>query len=171
MGNMIIRNVRDTDIERIQEIYAYYVEYTAISFEYKAPTVDEFRRRIEKIQCKYPFLVCEIDDVVVGYVYASAYSGRDAYDWTVTTSIYIDKNIRRQGVGSALYRALEEKLKEQGIVNTLAAIAYIENEDEYLTNDSYLFHLKQGYTKVAHMPNIGKKFDIWYDLIWMQKVL
>ena len=75
------------------------------------------------------------------------------------------------GAGSALYEALEEKLKEQGIVNLLAGIAYVEQEDEYLTNDSCRFHSHMGYTKVAHMPAVGKKFERWYDLVWMQKRL
>ena len=42
-------------------------------------------------------------------------------------------------------------------------------EDEYLSHDSLKFHKKEGYYKVAQMNAIGKKFDRWYDLIWMQK--
>ena len=87
------------------------------------------------------------------------------------TSIYIDKDCRRQGVGALLYRELEKRLKVKGIVNLLAGIAYIENEDEYLTHDSIKFHTKEGYIEVANMKAVGKKFDRWYDLIWMQKVL
>ena len=58
-----------------------------------------------------------------------------------------------------------------GIVNLLAGAAYSDEEDEYLTHDSYKFHQRSGYTKVAHMKTIGKKFDRWYDLLWMQKKL
>ncbi len=168
---MEIREVRPEDAERLVEIYSYYVAETAVSFEYEVPTVSEFQRRIEKISAKYPYLVCVQDGKIVGYVYASAYSGRTAYNWTVTTSIYLDKDCRRQGIGSMLYKELEERLRKQGIVNLLAGIAYIEEEDEYLTNDSYRFHGLLGYKKVAHMESVGKKFDRWYDLIWMQKKL
>jgi phosphinothricin acetyltransferase len=28
-----------------------------------------------------------------------------------------------------------------------------------------------GYEKVAQLKEIGKKFDRWYDLLWMQKKL
>lgn len=168
---MIIRDACVADAKRLVEIYSYYVEKTAVSFEYDIPSVEEFSRRIDKISKKYPYLVCEVDGKIVGYVYASAYSGRRAYDWTVTTSIYLDKECRRGGIGSALYEKLEERLRKQGIVNALAGIAYIDEEDEYLTNDSLCFHDKVGYKKVAHMPKVGKKFDRWYDLVWMQKVL
>jgi hypothetical protein len=51
----------------------------------------------------------------------------------------------------------------------LAGVASSEEEDEYLTHGSYNFHTRMGYEKVAHMKDIGKKFDRWYDLLWLQK--
>ncbi|MBP5532955.1 MAG: N-acetyltransferase [Lachnospiraceae bacterium] len=171
MSEYIIREVRITDAKRLVEIYAPYILETAVSFEYHVPAIEEFENRIREYTKKYPYLVCEKDGQVLGYAYASAYSTREAYDWTAMTSIYIDKDCRRQGVGAMLYRELEKRLKVKGIVNLLAGIAYIEEEDEYLTNDSLKFHTKEGYVKVAHMKAVGKKFDRWYDLIWMQKVL
>lgn len=171
MSEYMIRDVRPEDAARLAEIYSYYVRNTAVSFEYDAPTADEFAERIRNISGKYPYLVCEEDHEVVGYVYASAYSVREAYSWTVATSIYVDHDHRRRGIGSRLYRALEERLKSRGIVNLLAGAAFSEEEDEYLTHDSYKFHMKEGYEKVAHMKGVGKKFDRWYDLLWMQKKL
>ncbi|MBP5191966.1 MAG: N-acetyltransferase [Eubacterium sp.] len=169
MSDVLIRDVRPEDAERLVEIYAYYILDTAVSFEYEVPSISEFTNRIEKISRKYPYLVCEIDGKVVGYVYAGTYSGRAAYNWTVTTSIYLDKEYRRHGIGTMLYKELEERLKKQGIINLLAGVAYCEEEDEYLTHDSIKFHTEQGYKKVAHMETVGRKFDRWYDLIWMQK--
>jgi len=164
--------IRDADIndaERLVEIYAPYITETAVSFEYDVPTVDEFKERIKNIKEKYPYLVCEKDGNIVGYVYASAYSKREAYDWTVGTSIYVDKNFRRMGIGSLLYSHLEEELKKIGIENLLAGVAYCEREDPYLTKDSYKFHLREGYVMAGHLKDVGKKFDRYYDLLWMQK--
>ena len=164
--------IRDADIndaERLVEIYAPYITESAVSFEYDVPTVDEFRERIKNIKEKYPYLVCEKDGNIVGYVYASAYSKREAYDWTVGTSIYVDKNFRRMGIGSLLYSHLEEELKKIGIENLLAGVAYCEREDPYLTKDSYKFHLREGYVMAGHLKDVGKKFDRYYDLLWMQK--
>ena len=169
MSNLVIRDARPEDAARLVEIYAPYIKGTAVSFEYEVPTVEEFETRIRKISAKYPYLVCEKDGRIVGYVYAGQYSAREAYSWTVTTSIYLDENCRRQGIGTALYAELEKRLKERGIINLLAGVAYAEKEDEYLTHDSVKFHEKEGYKKVAHMEAVGKKFDRWYDLIWMQK--
>ncbi len=171
MDSMMIRNVRLEDAPRLVEIYSYYVLNTAVSFEYDVPSVEDFVSRIKSITEKFPYLVCEVDGRIVGYAYASAYSLRQAYSWTAATSIYLDKDYRRRGIGSMLYDALEEKLKKQGIVNLLAGAAFCEKEDEYLTHDSKEYHISRGYSQVAHMKSIGKKFDRWYDLLWFQKNL
>lgn len=73
------------------------------------------------------------------------------------------------GAGSLLYSALEERLHNQGIVNLLAGVAFCEAEDEYLTHDSFKFHTKMGYFKAGQLKNVGKKFNRWYDLLWLQK--
>ena len=164
-----VRPVQISDVERLAEIYSNYVHNMAVSFEYEAPSADDFIKRIEHTTEKYPYLVCEKDDLVVGYAYAGAYSVREAYTWTVSMSIYVDKDHRREGIGSQLYASLENELKKQGVINLLAGVAFSEKEEEYLSHDSYLFHLKEGYEKVAHMKTVGKKFDRWYDLLWMQK--
>ena len=166
-----VREVQISDAQRLAEIYSYYVINTAVSFEYEAPTAEEFVKRINHTIENYPYLVCVNEEKIVGYAYAGAYSTRQAYDWTVTTSIYIDKEYRRKGIGSLLYDELEKRLKEQGIVNLLAGVASSKDEDEYLTHDSSKFHLRKGYVQVAHMKEVGKKFGKWYDLLWYQKRL
>lgn len=169
MSEYTVRDVRIEDAGRLVEIYSYYVLNTAVSFEYEVPSVSEFEERIKHITEKYPYLVCEKDNIIAGYVYAGTYSTREAYNWTVTTSIYLDKDCRRQGIGALLYKEIEKRLKEKGIINLLAGVAYVENEDEYLSHDSCKFHENQGYTEVAHMKTVGRKFDRWYDLLWYQK--
>lgn len=171
MCDYMIREVEIEDAARLAEIYSYYVQNTAVSFEYEAPTAQEFQERIKKIKGNYPYLVCVKGDKIVGYVYASAYSVRDAYSWTVANSIYVDKDYRRQGIGTMLYKELEKRLKEKGIINMLAGAAFSDTEDEYLSHDSFKFHTSMGYKKVAQFDTIGKKFDRWYDLLWMQKKL
>lgn len=172
MNTMIkIREATTEDAARLVEIYSYYVLNTAVSFEYEAPSVEEFTERMRNVMKKYPYLVAVNDDYIVGYVYAGTYSARDAYSWTVANSIYVDKDYRRQGIGALLYGELEKRLKDLGIVNMLAGSAFCGTEDEYLSHDSYEFHKHMGYEKVAQLKGIGKKFDRWYDLLWMQKKL
>ena len=168
---MNIRLATPADAEALLDIYAPYVRDTAITFEYVVPTVEEFRRRIERCCEKYPYWVAVEDGKVVGYAYASAFKEREAYQWAVETSIYVKMGERRKGIGRRLHEALEEALKEQGILNMNACIAFAKTEDEHLTLDSVRFHYKMGYRKVAHFHKCGCKFERWYDMIWMEKFI
>ncbi len=76
---MPIRNASAEDASALLSIYAHYVENTAITFEYDVPTPEEFRRRIEKTLEKYPYLVFQEGDEIVGYAYAGPFVGRAAY--------------------------------------------------------------------------------------------
>ena len=168
---MNVRDVQIQDAEALLAIYAPYVELTAITFEYDVPTVDEFRRRITDISKRYPWLVAEDNGRIVGYAYASAFKERAAYQWAVETSIYVDRNERGMGPGKLLHETLEETLRERGILNMNACIAYTDKEDEFLTLDSVRFHERLGYSKVAHFHQCGRKFGRWYDMIWMEKLI
>lgn len=168
---MNVRDVQIQDAEALLAIYAPYVELTAITFEYDVPTVDEFRRRITDISKRYPWLVAEDNGRIVGYAYASAFKERAAYQWAVETSIYVDRNERGKGTGKLLHEALEETLRERGILNMNACIAYTDKEDEFLTLDSVRFHERLGYSKVAHFHQCGRKFGRWYDMVWMEKLI
>lgn len=57
MDNITIRTAKPSDADKLLEIYAPYVEKTAITFEYEVPSVDEFRQRIENTLKKYPYIV------------------------------------------------------------------------------------------------------------------
>lgn len=169
MQEIQVRVAKVTDAERLLEIYAPYVENTAITFEYEVPTLQEFQQRIEKTLKKYPYLVAEQDGVVAGYAYAGAFHAREAYDWAVETSIYVDKRKKKSGIGKRLHNSLEQVLREQGILNMNACIAYTPVAEEHLTNDSVYFHQHMGYRMVGEFYQCGYKFHHWYNMVWMEK--
>lgn len=108
---------------------------------------------------------------ILGYAYAGAFKIRSAYDWSVETTIYVRNNYRQSGIGRALYEILEKSLQEMGVLNLNACIAYTPDPDEYLTNDSMLFHQKLGYELVGTFHKCGYKINKWYDMIWMEKII
>lgn len=167
-----IRKAIPEDAAALLAIYAPYVESTAITFEYDVPTVEEFRRRIVDICDRYPYLVAEDETGrPIGYAYANSFKERAAYQWSVETSLYVDKKYHRQGIGRCLHDELEAALRQQGILNMNACISYIDSEDEYLSQDSVRFHSRLGYKQVAHFHQCGRKFGRWYDMIWMEKMI
>ena len=166
---MTKRDARLSDAERMLEIYSWYVDHTAVSFEYVPPTLEEFRGRVAGTTAKYPWLVAEEAGKLLGYAYAGPFKGRAAYDWSCETTIYVDREARGRGLGRALYDALEKALKSMGITNLYACIAYPDPEDEYLTLDSPRFHARMGYVEAGRFRRCASKFGRWYDMIWMEK--
>ena len=159
-----IRPAKPEDAEKLLAIYAPYVEQTAITFEYEVPTVEEFRERIHNTLKKYPYLVAEQTGEPVGYAYVGPFHDRPAYDWAVETSIYVDQNKKRMGIGKKLHEALEEELRNRGFLNMNACIAYPNPQ-------SIAFHEKMGYRAVGKFTDCAYKLEQWLGMIWMEKML
>ena len=168
---MLIRSAARGDAKALRAIYAPYVTDTAVTFEYGVPTEAEFARRIKETLEKYPYLVLEEDGAILGYAYAGPFKGRAAYGWAVETTVYLRADVRGRGYGRALYTALEEALRSRHFLNAYACIAYIDPEDEYLTQASPRFHAALGYRECGLFRKCGYKFGRWYDMIWMEKHL
>ena len=94
---MTIRPAKVDDAAALLRIYAYYVENTAVTFEYDVPTEDEFARRIAAISEKYPYLVLEDGGELMGYAYAGVFKDRAAYDWAVETTVYVRREAHGKG--------------------------------------------------------------------------
>lgn len=171
MGELSVRAASLADAPALSGIYAHYVDHTAITFEYVAPTADEFAARMAKTMERYPYLVACLDGRAVGYAYAGTFKDRAAYQWACETTIYVAPGCRRTGVGRMLYERLEAELCRMGIINLYACIAYAQLEDEYLTHDSVCFHERVGYTLCGTFRKCGYKFGRWYDMVWMEKAI
>lgn len=171
MTRLTIRPASPEDAAALLDIYAPYVERTAVTFEYDVPSPEAFAGRVARTLARYPYLAVETEGEVVGYAYAGPFKERAAYDWAVETSVYVRRDARRRGIGRALYGALERCLGAQGILNLNACIACPERPDEYLTRDSVEFHSRLGYRLVGEFRQCGYKFGRWYDMVWMEKLI
>lgn len=168
-GDLTVRTAAPEDAAALLEIYAPYVEKTAITFEYAVPSPEEFAGRIARTLERYPYLAAEAEGRIMGYAYAGPFKERAAYDWAVETTVYVREEAKRQGVGRTLYAALERCLVVQGVLNLNACVACPEREDEYLTRDSVDFHRRMGYRLAGEFRQCGCKFGRWYNMVWMEK--
>ena len=166
-----IRLAKASDAQALLEIYAPYVEHTAITFEYEVPSRGEFEKRIKEISARYPYLVAEKDGKIVGYSYAHPFGERAAYARSAETALYVDRKYRGCGIGTLLSSRLERILKRQNVLNLYACIATTEGPDPYLTGASPAFHAARGYRKIGYFTKCGYKFGRWYDMIWMEKFI
>ena len=167
-----VRAVRLSDAGALAALYRYYVEETAISFEYAAPDAAEFRRRIEKTAAAgYPYFVAVYRGEIIGYAYAGPFIPRAAYDCSAELSIYVKRGETGKGVGKLLYRTMERTLKKQGITHLYACIAYPEGEDPYVTMNSVEYHYHMGYAMAGYFKDCAEKFGRKYSMVWMEKSL
>lgn len=113
MKSSRIRIATRRDAAKLLEIYAPYVEKTAVTFEYEVPAVTEFEKRIDHILGKYPYLVAERAGDISGYAYAGVFKDRAAYRWAVETTVYVREDMKKMGTGRELYAALEKILSMQ----------------------------------------------------------
>ena len=168
---MIIRSATTADATRLLEIYSWYVENTAITYEYVTPSLNEFENRIHSTLERFPYLVLEEDHVIQGYAYAGSFQSRAAYSHCCELSIYLDHNAKGHGYGRKLYEALEDELGKIGFINLYACIGDPVTEDEYLTHNSEQFHQHMGFTKIGTFHRCGRKFNRWYNMIYMEKII
>ncbi len=159
--NKKIRLAAEADSTSILEIYAPFIEDTVITFEYEVPTLSEFSKRMANIQKKYPWLVCEVNDSIIGYAYASQFNERAAYAWSVDFSVYIKPEYHNKKIGKALYTALSQLLRLQGYCNAYTGVTLPNIKSEGL-------HESFGFKPVGVYHNVGYKFGNWYDVKWFE---
>jgi phosphinothricin acetyltransferase len=157
----VVRKVVEADAAAICDIYNHYVARTIITFEQDPVAPEDMAGRIRQIGAEYPWLVAESGQAVVAYAYATRWRSRAAYDSTVESTIYVRNGSTGKGIGFPLYRALLEALLRQSLHAVVGCIA--------LPNpDSVAFHEKCGFRKVAHFPQVGRKFGEWVDVGFWQ---
>lgn len=149
------------DSEKILNIYKPFITNTIITFEYDVPLLEEFEDRMKSVQSRYPWFVCEIDDEIVGYAYASKFNERMAYDWSVDFSIYISPEYQGRKIGKGLYHALLKTLKLQGFCNAYALITSPNIKSESM-------HKSLGFREMGVCKNAGYKMGQWHDVKWFE---
>lgn len=166
MLSHVVRDATPADAERCREIYAPYVESTAITFEESAPDTAEMERRIADAQIGHAWLVLEEAQPdgtrrILGYAYAGPFARRAAYRWAAEVSVYLEQGSSRRGGGRALYAALLPRLAERGFRVAMACMT--------LPNDASVgLHEALGFEQVGTYPDIGWKLGAWHSVGWMQ---
>ena len=169
MDKINIRVAHVDDAQNLLNIYAYYVENSALTFEYEIPSLDEFKNRIQSTLKMYPYLVAEFENEVVGYAYAGQFHPRAAYAWNAELYKKKKKGYQRLGIGKKLYQLLEDVLRAQGVVKTIALITF--PSDKYSDFNSMQFHEKMGYSHAGRLESCGYKFGRWYSTLYMDKFI
>lgn len=161
---MKLRMINSEDIRDVLRIYKPFVKNTPITFEYTVPSYKKFVKRVSKITGTYPWIVAELDGNIIGYAYTSRFRERAAFAWDAEVSVYIEDKYQGQGVGRALYQAVEDISRMQGIYNIYALITSTAKQ-------SLDFHKALKYEYMYTLNNCGWKFDRWYSMACFVKTI
>lgn len=165
MHSLTIRDCRPDDLSAITAIYDHYVQTSVATFEKESPGHDEMVARCKAIMANgYPWLVAERDSRLVGYAYASAYRPRPAYRHTVEDSVYVEPELRAQGIGTRLLDELVRQCTERNFRQMIAVIA-----DR--SPASVRLHARAGFTEAGTLEEVGCKFGRWIGTTLMQRAL
>lgn len=163
---MKIRYANKSDLHRLTEIDNHYITHTNASFFIKPRSVDERLSWFEKYKENGPYrmLVCEENGIVQGCAYSTRYRDHFAFDQTIETTVYLAPDARTKGLGTALYKALFESLKNEPLHLAVVGIA-LPNEP------SIALHKKFGFEEVGVFREYAIKNGQYISSIWMQKRL
>jgi phosphinothricin acetyltransferase len=165
METFVIRDIKSEDAAEIARIYNPFILESVITFEELPVTEGEIARRIQNItSASYPYLVAELNSQVAGYAYGSQWRSRSAYRYTAESTVYLDPLHAGKGLGTLLYNALLERLKEMDM-HVVMGVVTLPNPA------SVALHEKFGFKKVAHFSEVGYKFGQWLDVGYWQLTL
>jgi L-amino acid N-acyltransferase YncA len=160
----MIRSALVSDAKTICDIYNHYVQNTKITFNEKPISVTEMQKHIRDVTESLPWLVTEDHGNVIGFAYADQWRSRSAYRFCVESSIYLAPHFTGRGNGRRLYEALIFDLRSRSLHSVIAGIA--------LPNPtSVALHEKMGFEKVAHLKEVGWKFNQWIDVGYWELIL
>ena len=162
---MKIRNALIKDLNAILEILNYEIVNSIAIYDYDEKSYGELLDWFQlKQENGMPVIVAEIGDVVVGFGTYDGFRKKEAYQFSVEHSVYIQNTHRRIGVGRLLLEELIQRAKERGYHAMIAGL-------DASNKGSYEFHKKHGFKEVGTFKEVGFKFNKWLDLTFMQLLL
>jgi phosphinothricin acetyltransferase len=160
----ILRDATVADLTAINDIYNHYVRNCTCAWEDDPTTLPQRREWLDSHGSKYPIIVVQLCDELIGWGSLSPFHRRSGYRFTVEDSIYIRPDAQGRGIGKTILAELIRRAKELGYHSILALISADQKP-------SLALHEKFGFVRCAYLPQVGFKFQQWLDVVYMQKML
>jgi L-amino acid N-acyltransferase YncA len=158
---MLIRKATLSDAPAIAEIYNDAILNTTATFDTELKSVENRIEWLGEHSDKYPVLVAEENNTVIGFASMSRWSDRAAYDDTAEISIYIHPAHRDKGIGKQLFKAIIDAGRTGELHCVISRISQGNDKSIYL-------HKQNGFSTVGVIREVGKKFGEILDVTMMQ---
>ncbi|MFW8635319.1 GNAT family N-acetyltransferase [Cribrihabitans pelagius] len=157
-----IRQARPEDAGEIAEITNRMILDTLITFASEEKTAEQIAETIEERGPR--FLVADFAGQVCGFATYGAFRGGSGYRHTKEHSIQLAPFAQRRGLGQSLMACLEEVARREEVHVLVAGISGANP-------GAVAFHAAMGFAEAGRVPQAGRKWDQWLDLVLMQKQL
>jgi L-amino acid N-acyltransferase len=162
---MVIADAEERHLPGILEIYNDVIATTTAVYSEEPVTLES---RMEwwaiRTALHYPVLVALEDSEVLGFASFADFRPWPCYRYTIEHSVHVRGDARNRGVGSALVKALLPRAVALGKHIMIAGVDADNAASIHL-------HRKLGFESVAHLHEVGRKFERWLDLVFLQRVL
>ena len=164
MPELCVRPAVRGDLPRLTEIYNHYIVNTPITFDIETYTVEQRESWFSQFAAggRYRLIVAKENGLVLGYAGTTRFRPKAAYDTTVETTIYYAQEAVGKGVGSLLYGALFEALKDEDVHRIVGGYT--------LPNPaSAALHQRFGFKPIGIFTQVGRKFGRYWDVSWNER--
>ena len=162
---MKVRDAEEADLPGVLAIYNEVIAVSTAVFSDQPATLDDRRAWLaQRRGLHYPVLVAEDAKGVAGFASFGDFRSWPGYRHTVEHSIHVRKDVRRGGVGRLL---LEPLIVRAAALGKHILLAGIDGENAA----SLAFHARFGFVECGRLREVGRKFDRWVDLVFMQRAL
>lgn len=158
------RDATPTDAAAITIIYNQGIVDRIATLETEERAPEERLQWLTARGPRHPVLVAEVDGTVVGWGSLNQFNPRKAYDFVVDFSVYIERDWRGRGIGSALLHALIARARHLGY-HKMVLSAFPWN------TAGLALYEKHGFRTVGIYKEQGLLDGKWVDTIVMEKIL
>jgi L-amino acid N-acyltransferase YncA len=159
-----IRLAARTDAAAINDIQNYYVVNSTATFLTEPVALAQRTTWLEDRLPVHPVTVAQVDGLTVGWGALDFFRTRPAYRRTTEFSVYVHQSWHRRGIGRVIVSDLVERARALGhhalvggcCSESTAVIALLET---------------MSFSRVAHFPEVGYKFERWLDVVFLQRLL
>ncbi|HWT99382.1 MAG TPA: GNAT family N-acetyltransferase [Terriglobales bacterium] len=160
-----IRDATEADLAAILEITNEAIAHTTAIWSLTPATLQSRRAWFEDRRTRgFPVLVAAAGDAVLGFGSFGDFRPWEGYLHTVEHSVYVRPEAQGRGIGKLL---LAELVARAAALGKHAMVAGIEGENAV----SLALHRRAGFEESGRLRQVGRKFDRWLDLVFMELLL
>jgi L-amino acid N-acyltransferase YncA len=152
------------DAAAIAEIYNQGIEDRVATYETKRRCAEDQEAWLQSITGRYPAVVAQIENKIVGWAGAGPYRHRECYRGIGEFSMYVHRDWRRQGVGDLLLAGLIDEAERLRLWKLLSRIFLFNEASRALCS-------KHGFREVGVYEKHARLDGRWLDVVIVERLI